>query len=133
MLPAARAARAAAGSAGAGGLASLGYAAAGVGGGLLAALIAFTPSFVFVLGGASRFGQIRASPAARAFLSGAGPAAIGAIAGAAVTLGLALTRGWQVAVLAAALGWMLVLRRGVVAAIVGAAACGVIITLAGVG
>jgi chromate transporter len=112
---------------------AVGYAAAGVGGGLLAALIAFTPSFVFVLGGAARFDQLRASPAVQAFLSGAGPAAIGAIAGAAVTLGLALTRGWQVAVLAAALGWLLVLRRGVVAAIVGAAACGVIVTLAGLG
>jgi chromate transporter len=88
---------------------------------------------VFVLGGASRFDQIRASPAVQAFLSGAGPAAIGAIAGASVTLGLALTHGWQIAVLAAALGWLLVLRRGVVAAIVGAAAIGVIVTLAGVG
>jgi chromate transporter len=114
-------------------IAAVGYAAAGVGGGLLAALIAFTPSFVFVLGGASHFDRIRASPAVQAFLAGAGPAAIGAIAGAAVTLGLALTRPWQVAVLAAALGWLLVLRRGVVMAIVGAAAIGAALTLAGLG
>ncbi len=53
-------------------IAAVGYAAAGVGGGLLAALIAFTPSFVFVLGGAARFDQIRASPAIQAFLAGAG-------------------------------------------------------------
>jgi chromate transporter len=110
---------------------AVGYAAAGLGGGLLAALIAFTPSFVFVLGGASRFDQIRASPAIQAFLSGAGPAAIGAIAGAAITLGLALTQVWQVVVLAAALGWLLALRRGVVTAIVVAAAVGVVVTVAG--
>ncbi len=35
--------------------------------------------------------------------------------------------------LAAALGWLLVLRRGVVAAIVGAAAIGAALTLAGLG
>ena len=35
-------------------VAVVGYAVAGVGGGLLAALVAFAPSFVFVLGGADR-------------------------------------------------------------------------------
>lgn len=47
-----------------------------MGGGLLAALIAFTPSFAFVLPGANRFDRLRRDSRARAFLDGAGPAAI---------------------------------------------------------
>jgi chromate transporter len=54
-------------------VAAVGYAAAGVGGGLLAALIAFSPSFVFVLGGARYFGSLRGNRHAQAFLDGAGP------------------------------------------------------------
>jgi F0F1-type ATP synthase assembly protein I len=61
----------------------------GVGGGLLAALIAFAPSFAFVLVGGRRFDQIRANDAVRSFLTGAGLAVIGAIAGSAIPLGLA--------------------------------------------
>ncbi len=109
----------------------VGYAAAGLAGGLLAVLIAFTPSFVFVLAGGPHFDKFRRSSAAQAFLSGAGPAAIGAIAGAAVTLGLGLTQLWQVAVLAAAAGWLILLRRGVVSTLLGAAGVGVIVALAG--
>ncbi len=109
----------------------VGYAAAGVAGCLLAVLVAFTPSFVFVLAGGRHFDAFRRSRAAQAFLSGAGPAAIGAIAGAAVTLGLGLTQFWQVVVLILAAGWLLVLRRGVVPAILGAAAIGVVVALAG--
>jgi len=112
-------------------VAVLGYAAAGVGGGLLASLVAFTPSFCFVLGGGRYFDRLRRSAAVQAFLTGAGPAAIGAIAGAAVPLLLALAHLWQVAVLAAAAGWLIGLRRGVVTAIVGAAALGVLTYLAG--
>jgi len=112
-------------------VAVVGYAAAGVGGGLLASAVAFAPSFVFVLAGGRHFDAFRASLRAQAFLCGAGPAAIGAIAGAAVTLGLELTRVWQIAVLAAALGWLLGLRRGLVAAILGAAGVGMIVALAG--
>jgi hypothetical protein len=41
--------------------------------------LAFTPSFAFNLLGAHRFDQIRGDRRARGFLSGAGPAAIGAI------------------------------------------------------
>jgi chromate transporter len=114
-------------------VAAVGYAAAGIGGGLLAAAVAFTPSFVFVLAGGRHFDRFRASERAQAFLAGAGPAAIGAIAGAAVTLGLELVHPWQVVVLAAALGWLLVLRRNVVAAIVGGAGIGIVLALAGVG
>jgi chromate transporter len=112
-------------------VAVVGYAAAGLTGGLLAAAIAFAPSFAFVLAGGPRFDQFRRNAAAQAFLGGAGPAAIGAIAGAAVTLGLGLTQLWQVFVLAAVASWLLLLRRGVVSGIVAAAGIGVIIALAG--
>jgi chromate transporter len=112
-------------------VAVVGYAAAGVAGGLLAAVIAFAPSFVFVIGGASHFDRLQHSASARAFLTGAGAAAIGAIAGSAVPLGLALTHLWQVGVLAAALLALLVLRRAVVPTLLGAGALGVLAALAG--
>ena len=80
-------------------VAVVGYAAAGIGGAMLAALIAFLPSFTFVLLGAGRFDRLRQDPRALAFLGGAGPAAIGAIVGSAVPLGLALSEPWQGAVL----------------------------------
>ena len=112
-------------------VAVVGYAAAGIPGGLLAAVIAFAPSFAFVLAGGRHFDRFRRSATAQAFLSGSGPAAIGAIAGAAVTLGLGLTQLWQVAVLAAAAVWLVAFRHGVVSAILAAAAVGVIVTLAG--
>ena len=69
-------------------VAVVGYAAGGVGGGLLAALIAFAPSFAFVLVGGPQFDRIRANRAVESFLTGAGPAVIGAIAGSAIPLGL---------------------------------------------
>jgi chromate transporter len=65
-------------------VAVVGYAAAGVGGGLLAALVAFGPSFLFVIGGASHFDRLRADQRVQAFLTGAGPTVIGAIAGSAI-------------------------------------------------
>jgi chromate transporter len=111
-------------------VAAVGYAAAGLAGGLLASAVAFTPSFVIVLLGGPRFAQIRGNQHARAFLNGAGPAAIGAILGSAVTLTRELTHPWQYAVLAGALILLLPLRRGVVLALVSAAAVGVIISLA---
>jgi chromate transporter len=107
-------------------VAVVGYAAAGIGGGLLAALVAFAPSFAMVLAGAKRFDVLRASPTVRAFLDGAGPAAIGAIAGAAIPLALALTEKWQLAVLAAAAVALLGLRRGVVTTLLAAGAAGVL-------
>ena len=112
-------------------VAVVGYAAAGVGGGLLASLVAFTPSFAFVLLGGSRFDWLRGNAAVQAFLTGAGPAAIGAIAGATVPLAIALSHLWQAGVLAVAAVWLLGLRRGVVPAIVGAGVLGVIAALAG--
>jgi chromate transporter len=109
----------------------VGYAAAGIGGALLAVVVAFTPSFIFVLAGGSRFDQIRRNGSVQAFLTGAGPAAIGAIAGATIPLGLALSHLWQVGILAVAAVWLAGLRRGVVVALVGAGVLGVIAALAG--
>ena len=112
-------------------VAAVGYAAGGVGGGLLAALIAFSPSFVFVLGGARYFGSLRGNAHAQAFLDGSGPAAIGAILGSAIPLTAALTQPWQYAVLAAAILLLLGLRRGVMFTLLAAGAVGLVISLAG--
>jgi chromate transporter len=102
----------------------VGYAAAGVGGALLAALIAFSPSFVFILGGARHFGALRTNRTAQSFLGGAGPAAIGAIAGASIPLALAIAHVWQVFVLAGAFVLIVALRWSVVLVIVGAGVIG---------
>jgi chromate transporter len=113
-------------------VAVVGYAAAGIGGGLLAAAIAFAPSFLFVLVGGPRFDQIRANKSVQSFLMGAGPAVIGAIAGSAVPLGLSLQHLWQLPVLCGAALWLLVLRRGVVSGLLLGGAIGVVVALAGV-
>jgi chromate transporter len=112
-------------------VATVGYAAAGLGGGLLAALIAFSPSFIFVLGGARHFDALRHNQRAQWFLDGSGPAAIGAILGAAILLARALTEPWQFAVLAGAAVLLLVLRRGVVTTLLAAGAVGLVIAVAG--
>jgi chromate transporter len=109
----------------------VGYAAAGVGGALLAAAIAFAPSFAFVLVGGAYFDRLRGDGRARAFLEGAGPAAIGGILGSAIPLARALSEPWQYAVLAAAAAGLLLLRRGVVAVLLSAAAVGVVVAVAG--
>jgi chromate transporter len=112
-------------------VAVVGYAAAGIAGGLLAAAVAFSPSFAFILLGAHHFDRLRGNPTVRAFLDGAGPAAIGAIAGSAITLARSLTQPWQYAILGAAAITLLALRRGVVLTLLGAAATGVVLTTAG--
>lgn len=112
-------------------VAVVGYAAAGLGGGLFAAAVAFSPSFTFILLGADRFDRLRGNQRVRAFLDGAGPAAIGAILGSAVPLILALTEPWQYAVLAVSAVLTLGLRRGPVLTLLTAAAAGVVIVLAG--
>jgi chromate transporter len=112
-------------------VAVIGYAAAGVGGAFLAALVAFSPSFVFVLGGGNRFDRIRRDARARSFLDGAGPAAIGGILGSAIPLARALHEPWQFGVLAAAAVVLLVLRRGVVVTLLAAGAVGTAVALAG--
>ena len=52
---------------------AVGYAALGVAGGVLAAAVAFAPSFCFVLAGGRRFEELRTGQGPRAFLDGAGP------------------------------------------------------------
>jgi chromate transporter len=106
-------------------VAVVGYAAAGVVGGVVAAAVAFSPSFAFVLLGARHFDRLRRSARVRAFLAGAGPAAIGAILGSAIPLAREIHHVWQVVVLAGALASLFVLRRGVVATLLAAAVVGV--------
>jgi chromate transporter len=112
-------------------VAVVGYAAAGLGGGLLAALVAFAPSFVFVLLGGPHFDRLRRSPMVQAFLTGAGAAAIGAIAGSAIPLGLELVHLWQMGLLALSLLWLVVLRRSVVIGLLGSGLLGLAAGLAG--
>jgi len=112
-------------------VAAVGYGAYGLGGGLLAALVAFLPSFSFILLGGGRFERFRGNPLARGFLAGAGPAAIGAILGSAIPLAGALTCFWQFLVLAAAAIALLLARRGVVSVLLAAGAAGAVIALAG--
>jgi chromate transporter len=112
-------------------VAVVGYAASGILGGLLAASVAFVPSFVFVLVGGPRFDALRTNVWAQGFLTGAGAASIGAIAGATVPLALALSEWWQLGLLVAAGVWLLALRRGVVWALVGGALLGIAAGFAG--
>jgi chromate transporter len=112
-------------------VAAVGYGAYGIPGGLLAALVAFLPSFSFILLGGGRFERLRGNPNARAFLAGAGPAAIGAILGSAIPLAGALTETWQFLVLAAAAVALLLIRRGVVEILLAAGAIGTALALAG--
>lgn len=112
-------------------VAVVGYAAAGIWGALLASVVAFAPSFSFILLGAERFDRLRTDRRARAFLDGAGPAAIGAILGSAIPLALALEETWQLAVLVLAAVALLIARRGVVTTLLAAALIGVVIALAG--
>jgi chromate transporter len=112
-------------------VAAVGYAAHGVGGALLAAAVAFAPSFAFVLLGAPRFGRLVSSPGPRAFLDGAGPAAIGAILGSAIPLANALSEPWQFALLGFAAVALLVLRRGVVETLLVAGAVGAVGVVSG--
>ncbi len=108
-------------------VAVVGYGAAGVGGALLATTVAFTPSFLFVLVGGRHFRVLRDNPTAQSFLGGAGPAAIGAILGAAIPLARALGPWWQFVLLGAAACSLLLLRRGVVTTLVGLGAIGALL------
>jgi len=111
-------------------VAVVGYAAAGLTGGLLAAVVAFAPSFLIVGLGASRFAALRSSPRARAFLDGAGPAATGAVLGAAVPLLDGVLEVWQGTVLAVAAVALLLGRPPLLVLLAGAVA-GVIAALTG--
>lgn len=112
-------------------VAAVGYAAHGLAGAVLAALVAYTPSFAFILVGASGFERLIDNRRVRAFLGGAAPAAAGAIIGAAIPLTEAIAHGWQYIVLAAALVVLLVLRRGIVQTLLAAGAVGVAVALLG--
>jgi chromate transporter len=113
-------------------VAVVGYAAGGVGGGLLAAVIAFAPSFAFVLVGGRHFDQIRANRTVESFLTGAGPAVIGAIAGSAIPLGLAFGHLWQIPLMAGCLFWLFAFHRSVVSGLLVAGTIGVLLALVGV-
>ncbi len=112
-------------------VAVVGYAAAGLGGAVFAAALAFTPSFVFVLVGFRRFHALRTNATARAFLDGAGPAAIGAIFGAFVPLAGGVDLAWQWAVAAGAAILLFGLRLGVMPVILIAAGTGALAALLG--
>jgi chromate transporter len=112
-------------------VAAVGYAAHGVGGGVLAATVAFAPSFAFVMLGGRHFERLRSDQRAQRFLDGAGPAAIGAIFGTAIPLARALQEWWQFAVLGGAAAALLVARLGVVPTLVAAGAVGVIAAVLG--
>ena len=113
-------------------VAVVGYAAAGLGGGLLAAAdrVHAVVRLRARAAAATSTGSAQ-PPASQAFLSGAGPAAIGAIAGAAIPLALELNHVWQLAVLALAAVWLLGLHKNTVIALVGAGVLGMIAALAG--
>ncbi len=113
-------------------VAVVGYAAAGIGGALLAAAVAFAPSFAFILAGGSRFGAIRSNDNVQYFFTGAGPAVIGAIAGSAIPLGLSLHEYWQIPVVAGALVWLVLARRTVVGCLLIAGGLGALLGLSGV-
>jgi chromate transporter len=103
-------------------IALIGWAAAGPAGALLASAIAFAPSFAFVLLGGGAFERLRGRPGPRAFLDGAGPAAVGAILGAAVLLAGSLEDAWQWAVLAVAALALALGRSPLLVLLAGAAA-----------
>jgi chromate transporter len=111
-------------------VALVGWAAAGIGGALLAAAVAFAPSFIAIVLGGERFGRLRRNRGARAFLDGAGPAAVGAILGAAVPLATGLGEWWQAAVLAGA-AVLLALGRAPLWPLAGGALTGLLVALAG--
>jgi chromate transporter len=112
-------------------VAAVGYAAGGLGGGLLAATVAFAPSFSFVLLGAERFERLLVNPRVRGFLDGAAPCAAGAILGAAVPLALAFRETWQLVLLAGCALALLVGRRGVVATLLAAGCIGALAAAVG--
>jgi chromate transporter len=112
-------------------VAVVGYAAGGVPAALLATVVAFAPSFTFVIAGARSFGRIRNNRNAQSFLSGSGPAAIGAIAGASVALAAEIAHVWQLGVLAFALVYLLAVRGNVVVTLGVAASAGVLAGLVG--
>ena len=112
-------------------VAVVGYSARGLTGALLAAFIAFTPSFIFVLIGAPRFEKIRKNKNVASFFAGAGTAVLGAIAGASVPLTRALHHGWQIPLLLLMFVWVFLLRKGVVSGLLICGAVGITLSFLG--
>jgi chromate transporter len=110
-------------------VAFVGWAARGLGGALLAAAVAFAPSFAVVLFGGRVFASLRESARARAFLDGAGPAAVGAVLGAAWPLAGSLHDAWQFVVLGFAAAALLVARLPAVTVLLAGALTGLVIAL----
>ncbi len=92
-------------------VAVVGFAAGGIMGAVVAACVAFVPSFLLIGCGARHFERLRKNTSVRSFLDGAGPGAIGAILGVSVPLLMSLSEGWQWIVAALAVGSVFVLRR----------------------
>jgi chromate transporter len=111
-------------------VALVGWAASGLAGALLASAVAFAPSFAFVLLGADRFDRLREAAGVRTFLDGAGPAAVGAILGAAALLLGALGPAWQYGVLGLA-ALALLAGAAPLAALLGGALAGLLAAAAG--
>lgn len=112
-------------------VAAVGYAAGGFPAALLAAFVAFLPSFSFILFGAARFERLLRNERVTAFLAGAAPAAAGAIIGSAIPLTAALSETWQYVVLAAAAIALLALRRSIVPTLLVAGTVGAVAALLG--
>jgi chromate transporter len=107
---------------------AVGYAAHGLSGAGLAAAVAFAPSFAFILLGARYFERIRTNRSVLAFLAGAGPSVIGAIAASAWALAMLITHLWQGALLVGALIWVFALRRGSTSMLIAAALVGILLS-----
>jgi chromate transporter len=112
-------------------VAAVGYAAGGLPAGILAACVAFLPSFSFILFGAARFERLLLNPRVAAFLAGAAPAAAGAIVGSAIPLAASLSETWQDVLLAAAAIALLALRRSVLLTLLTAGTAGAVAVLLG--
>jgi chromate transporter len=112
-------------------VAAVGYSAGGLPAGLLAALVAFAPSFAFILFGAARFERLLLNERVTAFLAGAAPAAAGAIIGSAIPLAAAMSEAWQYVVLAVAAIALLILRRSIVLTLLTAGLVGAVAGLLG--
>jgi chromate transporter len=112
-------------------MSAVGFAAGGISGALVAALVAFGPSFVFVGFGARHFDKIRLNVSIRSFLDGAGPAAIGAIIGVAIPLAVNLSEQWQFVFVALSALVVFVVKRSTFFTLVLMAALGVVVVQAG--
>jgi chromate transporter len=110
---------------------AVGYGSAGVGGAALAAAVAFAPSFAMVLAGARHFERLRHDLRARAFLDGSGPAAVGAIFGAAVLLAPSAVHVWWQPLVIAAAALSMLARRSSFTVLCGGLVAGLVAALLG--